>query len=57
MGNLTKGSMFVEGRLARFVYISLYRMHQFAIHGWLRASAILLAQKIGNTVKPKMKLH
>ena len=57
MGNLTKGSMFIEGRLARFVYISLYRMHQIAIHGWLRASGIMLAQKIGKTVKPKMKLH
>lgn len=57
MGNLTKGSMFVEGRLARLVYISLYRMHQVAIHGWLKASAVYFAQKIGSSVKPKMKLH
>ncbi|MDO6563518.1 NAD(P)/FAD-dependent oxidoreductase [Amphritea sp. 1_MG-2023] len=57
MGNLTKGSMFVEGRLARLVYISLYRMHQVAIHGWLKASAVYFAQKIGGSVKPKMKLH
>lgn len=57
MGNLTKGSMFIEGRIARLVYISLYRMHQIAIHGWLRASAVMLAQKISNAVKPKMKLH
>lgn len=57
MGNLTKGSMFIEGRIARMVYISLYRMHQIAIHGWLRASAVMLAQKISNAVKPKMKLH
>lgn len=57
MGNLTKGSMFIEGRLARLVYISLYRMHQVAIHGWIKASAVMLAQKIGSAVKPKMKLH
>lgn len=57
MGNLNKGTMFVEGRIARFVYISLYRMHQIAIHGWLRASGVMLAQKIGSSVKPKMKLH
>ena len=57
MGNLTKGSMFIEGRIARVVYISLYRMHQIAIHGWIRASAVMLAQKISNAVKPKMKLH
>ncbi len=57
MGNLNKGTMFVEGRIARFVYISLYRMHQIAIHGWLRASGVMLAQKIASSVKPKMKLH
>jgi NADH dehydrogenase len=57
MGNLTKGSMFVEGRIARMVYISLYRMHQIAIHGWLQAAAVMLAQKVGKVVKPKMKLH
>jgi NADH dehydrogenase len=57
MGNLTKGSMFIEGRMARLVYVSLYRMHQVAIHGWLKASAVYFAQKIGSSVKPKMKLH
>jgi len=57
MGNLSKGSMFVEGRIARLVYISLYRMHQVAIHGWFKAGAVMLAQKIGSAVKPKMKLH
>ena len=57
MGNLSKGSMFVEGHLARFVYVSLYRMHQIAIHGWFGGAAVWLAHKIGNTVKPKMKLH
>ena len=28
MGNLTRGSMMIEGRIARFVYISLYRMRR-----------------------------
>ena len=57
MGNLAKGSVFIEGHLARLVYISLYRMHQIAIHGWLGGAAVYLAHKVGNTVKPKMKLH
>ncbi|MEO8301065.1 MAG: NAD(P)/FAD-dependent oxidoreductase, partial [Rhizomicrobium sp.] len=35
MGNLIGGRMAIEGRLARFVYVSLYRMHLIAIHGWL----------------------
>jgi NADH dehydrogenase len=57
MGNLSKGSMFIEGHLARMVYVSLYRMHQIAIHGWFGGAAVWMAHKIGNTVKPKMKLH
>lgn len=57
MGNLTKGSMFVEGWLARLVYISLYRMHQIAIHGWFKACIVMLTQKIGKSTKPKMKFH
>ena len=57
MGSLAKGSLFIEGHLARLVYISLYRMHQIAIHGWLGGAAVYLAHKVGNTVKPKIKLH
>ncbi|BFM12325.1 NAD(P)/FAD-dependent oxidoreductase [Simiduia litorea] len=57
MGNLTKGSMMIEGRLARVMYISLYRMHQIAIHGWLRTILISISEKIGRAVRPKLKLH
>lgn len=57
MGNMTGGSMFIEGRIARFVYISLYRLHLIAIHGLLKATVIMTAQKIGKVVKPKLKLH
>ncbi|WP_067219715.1 NAD(P)/FAD-dependent oxidoreductase [Marinomonas gallaica] len=57
MGNLMKGSMFIEGRLARFVYVSLYRLHLIAIHGWFKAMIIMAAQRVGKVVKPKLKLH
>lgn len=57
MGNLTGNSMFIEGRIARFVYISLYRMHQIAIHGWPKAMLVILAEKLGKVVRPEMKLH
>lgn len=45
MGNLTKDSMFVEGKIARFMYISLYRMHQKAIHGLAKTIALWLDRK------------
>ncbi|MEM7014544.1 MAG: hypothetical protein AAF585_24040, partial [Verrucomicrobiota bacterium] len=40
MGNLVGGRMALEGRLKRFVYISLYRMHLIAIHGWFKGAAM-----------------
>jgi NADH dehydrogenase len=57
MGKLTKGSMFVEGQIAKLIYISLYRMHLIAIHGWIKGVVGMLAHKIGRSVKPKIKLH
>ena len=57
MGNLTKNSLFVEGKLARIMYISLYRMHQNAIHGPFKTIALWLAEKLMRIVRPKLKLH
>jgi len=57
MGNLSRGSLFIEGRLARLVYISLYRMHQIAIHGLIKTGLIMLAGKINRWLRPRLKLH
>jgi len=57
MGNLMKGSMKIEGRLARLVYISLYRMHQVALHGYLRTGLISLVERINRVLRPRLKLH
>ena len=57
MGNLTKGSMMVEGRIARMVYISLYRMHQMALHGIIKTSLMMLVSRINRALRPNLKLH
>ncbi len=57
MGSLVGGRMAVEGRLARFVYLSLYRMHLIAIHGWLRGLALIVVGHVNRIVRPKLKLH
>ncbi|WP_339720130.1 NAD(P)/FAD-dependent oxidoreductase [uncultured Paraglaciecola sp.] len=57
MGSLSNSSMFIEGRIARLVYISLYNMHQFAVHGWRKGILVLLSRKLSNIVGPKLKLH
>ena len=57
MGNLSSSSMFVEGKLARLVYTSLYSMHQFSVHGWLKAVLTMLSRRVSKFVGPKLKLH
>ncbi len=57
MGNLSKGSMMVEGRIARMVYISLYRMHQMALHGMFKTGLIMLVSRINRVLRPSLKLH
>lgn len=57
MGNLGKNTLFIEGRLARVVYISLYRMHQIAIHGLFKSGLVVLAGRINRWVRPRLKLH
>lgn len=57
MGSLNNSSMFIEGSLAKLVYISLYNMHQFAVHGWRKGFLVLLSRKLSNLVGPKLKLH
>ncbi|MGS2717384.1 NAD(P)/FAD-dependent oxidoreductase [Eionea flava] len=58
MGNLVRGDTFnVRGKIARIAYISLYRMHQIALHGWVRATLMMVSDKINHILKPRLKLH
>ncbi|MYM61888.1 NAD(P)/FAD-dependent oxidoreductase [Pseudomaricurvus sp. HS19] len=57
MGNLRGSNFFVEGWLARMMYISLYRLHQAALYGWPRTLMLLLAGRFNRLVRPRMKLH
>lgn len=57
MGSLSKGALAVEGRIARFVYTSLYRMHLLAIHGWIKGTMHILSGFLHSVVKPRLKLH
>lgn len=57
MGNLVSGDMFIEGKIARVAYLSLYRMHQVALHGYSKTGLILLVGQINRFLRPTMKLH
>ncbi len=56
MGNLT-GTVMIEGFFARMMYLSLYKMHQFALFGFYRTFMLSLAHVLRSTVDPKIKLH
>jgi NADH:ubiquinone reductase (H+-translocating) len=57
MGNLVGGRMAVEGRIARMVYLSLYRMHLIGVHGWLKGTALILVGHVNRVVRPRLKFH
>ena len=57
MGGLAKGGMMIEGHMARFVYWSLYKKHQIALHGLFRVVLSTIATFINSPNKPKVKLH
>lgn len=57
MGNLMRGDMMVEGRIARLVYVSLYRLHQIALHGYIKTGLMMLVGSINRIIRPRLKLH
>ncbi|MEB6109432.1 NAD(P)/FAD-dependent oxidoreductase [Klebsiella aerogenes] len=57
MGHLPIGPMMVEGRIARMVYDSLYRMHQVTLHGYFKTGLMMLSGGINRIIRPRLKLH
>ena len=57
MGNFSRGTLNIEGKVARIAYLSLYRMHQLALHGWIRMILIALSERINKVIRPRLKLH
>jgi NADH dehydrogenase len=57
MGFITGGTLRLEGLLAKLFYISLYRLHIWALHGFWRMALDTLARSIRRQTEPKVKLH
>ena len=57
MGFISSEKFRVEGWIAKFVYVSLYRQHIWALHGFWRMALDTLARLIRRQVEPKVKLH
>jgi NADH:ubiquinone reductase (H+-translocating) len=57
MGFLVGKSMMIEGWFARLMYRSLYKMHQQALHGWMKVALDTLARALTRRTEPHVKLH
>ena len=57
MGGPAGGSLMIEGRFARLMYVSLYKMHELALHGVVKVSLDTLARLITRRTEPHVKLH
>jgi NADH dehydrogenase len=57
MGKLLGGAIFIEGLFARFMYVSLYKMHLLALHGYAKVALDTLARLITRRTEPRVKLH
>ncbi len=57
MGFVVGRSMFIEGLFARFVYRSLYKMHEAALHGGRAVLWRTLISSLSRGPAPSVKLH
>lgn len=57
MGFLQGKSLFVEGKVAKLMYLHLYQHHQIKINGLIPAFFLLIGKLIQKRFKPQVKLH
>jgi NADH dehydrogenase len=57
MGRLVGGSLLVQGLIARWMYASLYKLHQVAILGYVRVALDTIGRFLRRRTEPRVKLH
>ena len=57
MGALVGGNLWIEGLFARVMYVSLYKLHEIALHGWWKTILDTAARLITRRTEPRVKLH
>jgi NADH dehydrogenase len=57
MGSLVGGNLWVEGLFARTMYLSLYKMHEVALHGFWRTALGSMSRWMTRGTEPRVKLH
>ena len=57
MDTITRKSMMIEGWFAMLMYRSLYKMHEYALHGFTKVTLDTLARILTRRTEPHVKLH
>ncbi|MFT8229771.1 MAG: NAD(P)/FAD-dependent oxidoreductase [Enterobacterales bacterium] len=54
--NIIKKSVFLQGFIARIIYLSLYRSNQISLHGIIKTFGYIITDWINKLIKPKIKI-
>jgi NADH dehydrogenase len=57
MGGLIGDNLFIEGYFAKLMYLSLYKLHELALHGWFKVALDTLVRLINRRTDSVVKLH
>ena len=57
MGGLIGKNLMIEGYFAKLMYLSLYKLHELAIHGFIKTSLYTFSRMITKQTNPTVKLH
>jgi NADH dehydrogenase len=57
MGRLIGGSLLIQGLIARWMYASLYKLHQVAILGYVGVALDTIGRFLSRRTAPRVKLH
>jgi NADH dehydrogenase len=57
MGRLIGGSLLIQGLIARWMYTSLYKMHQASILGYVGVALDTVGRFLSRRTAPRVKLH
>ena len=57
MGGIIGKNLMIEGYFAKLMYLSLYKLHELAIHGFIKTSLYTFARMITKQTNPTVKLH
>ncbi|HET9763921.1 MAG TPA: NAD(P)/FAD-dependent oxidoreductase [Casimicrobiaceae bacterium] len=57
MGRLVGGSLLIQGLIARWMYNSLYKLHQVAILGYAGVALDTIGRLLRRRTEPRVKLH